>query len=123
MNLRDKILGYFYAIVLAYLSIAIPNGDLSILKIQLPHPQVENSSEKVASIDLPDNLYLINKIANSFLGHFRVDHFPNADHFFSGYVFQYLYWKSYYTTVLSFLEAVNIKFKPADIIFPFHYFW
>ena len=123
MNLRSRLIGYFYAIVLAYLSIAIPNGELSIDESQSPFQQVENQTEKLASIGLPDNLYLINKISNSFPGHFRIDHFHNGDHFFGGYVFQYLYWKSFYITVFSFIEAVHIQFEPADIIFPFHYFW
>jgi hypothetical protein len=123
MNLLHGILAYFYAIALAYLSIAIPNGGLNIFKVQSRQAQLEAPSEKVSSKGQPEHLYLVIKIGQNFQSNSRADHFNNSDHFSNGYVLQILYWKYFCSSILSFLEVVDVKFEPSDIIFPFHYFW
>ncbi len=121
MTLYDKMLAYFYALVLSFWSIAIPPGDFSSLRVY--STQLETSSDKISSIDPPENVFLVSPNLNSFTGSFPVDQLSYLDHFFNEHTFQFKYLQGLFATTFSFLKNIEVKFSFIDLIFPFHYFW
>ena len=121
MKPAGKWLAIIYALVLSLWSIAIAHIDQSF--ISFTQEGQETSSEKVESIDQPDNYYLLSPGLERFVSSNPVDHFSHLTHIFYQNAFQFKYLKSLFATKLSFLEGIEIKFKFIDGIFPFHFFW
>lgn len=121
MNPAGKLLAYFYAFVLSFGCIAIPQSEGSFIHIT-PNGQ-EIPSEIVDSQSQPDHYFLSSLGLKTIAAYHPVDHLSHFTHYFYDKAFQFHYLKALFSTTLSVLEGIEIKFEFIDGIFPFHFFW